>query len=333
MDQRQPPLVAVLGASGFIGSAVVRELAGRAVRLRTVARRRVVLPRAAVAEHEHLTADLTEAGAMASAVADADAVIYLVAHITGPSGWRAAEDDPEAVRVNLAPLRSLTDALRDAPRHGPPPVVVFAGTTMQAGLAATTRIDGSEPDRPETPYPRQKLAAERLLKQADADGVLHGISLRLPTVYGHVPGSAAGDLGVVSVMVRRALSGQGLTMWNDGAVRRDLVHVEDVARAFVGSLDHATGLRGRHWVVGSGLSVSLRELFGGISTAVAAHTGGEAVPVDSVPPPQYAERGDFHSVEVDASKFRRITGWRPRVALTEGLTRTVASLNGQRAAG
>ncbi|RCV52884.1 NAD-dependent epimerase/dehydratase family protein [Marinitenerispora sediminis] len=319
------PLVAVLGASGFVGSAVTRELARRPIRLRTVARRPVgPLPAGAAAEHEPLVADLTGPGALAAAVAGADAVIHLVAHISGQASWRVADGDAAAERVNAGLARDLVAAVRAERPQGPPPTVLFAGTTMQAGVPAAERIDGTERDAPTTAYPRHKLAAERALMDATAQGVLRAVSLRLPTVFGHVPGAA--DRGVVSAMIRRALAGEPLTMWHDGSVRRDLLHVEDAARAFAAALDHAEPLAGRHWLVGTGSGTRLRDVFREVSGAVAELTGRPAVPLVSVPPPPHADANDFHGVVVDSSMFRGITGWRPRVPLRDGLLRAAAAI-------
>ncbi|NEB81460.1 NAD-dependent epimerase/dehydratase family protein, partial [Streptomyces sp. SID14478] len=68
------PLVVVLGASGYIGSAVLRELSRRPVRLRAVARGPFAPPVGGPAATEVVRADLTEEGAVAEAVRDADAV-------------------------------------------------------------------------------------------------------------------------------------------------------------------------------------------------------------------------------------------------------------------
>ncbi|MFF5364777.1 NAD-dependent epimerase/dehydratase family protein [Streptomyces scabiei] len=325
------PLIAVLGASGFIGSAISAELAGRPVRLRTVARRPLPVPHGAVADVEPFQADLTRPGALADSVTGSDVVIYLVAHIAGPGGWRASEDDAHAAGVNLGLVRDLVAALRDGRRSGPPPTVLFAGTVMQVGVPPNGRIDGTEPDAPGTAYPRQKLAAERLLREATEEGVLRAVSLRLPTVYGHVRGAPEGgrDKGVVAMMIRRALRCEGLTMWGEGTVRRDLLHVDDVAAAFTAALDavgRGDDLTGRHWVLGTGRGEPLRDLFGRIAVAVAERTGRPPAPVTRVVPPEYAEPIDFCDIEVDARAFRSATGWRPRVGLEDGLRRTAAAL-------
>lgn len=315
------PLIAVLGASGFVGSAVTAALAGRPVRLRTVARRPAEVPAGAVAEIEPHIADLTVPGAVSAAVADADAVIHLVLHA---AGWRGADHDPTSERTNVGVVRELVHALWGDRR--PAPAVVFAGSTSQVGLPPRVPIDGTEADHPVTAYDRQKQSAEQLLRAATADGSLRGISLRLPTIFGPGPVQAAQDRGVVAVMARRALAGEPITMWADGATERDLLYVDDVAEAFAAALSRADELAGRHWLLGTGHGVRLRDLFHTIAEIVAEHTGRPAVPVVPVPSPPGATPMDRHSMVVDSSAFRSATGWRPRVPLREALSRTVAAL-------
>ncbi|MFB7895350.1 NAD-dependent epimerase/dehydratase family protein [Streptomyces xiamenensis] len=316
------PLVTVLGASGYLGSVLTARLAAQPVRLRAVARRPTPVPRHAAAIEVH-TADLTAPGALAPAVADADIVLHLGKH---SGGWRDAERDPDSERINVGVMRDLVTVLRARRPAGPPPVVVFAATTSQIGLPPDHPMDGSEPDRPETAYDRQKLAAEQLLKTATTEGVLRGISLRLPTVFGRSPLSPVPDQGVVSTMVRRALAGQPLTMWHDGTVKRDLVYVEDAADAFTAAMRHPTGLAGRHWLVGTGRHDTLGEVFRTVADAVAARTGRPPVPVTSVQPPQDAPVIDFLSTTVNPAPFRTASGWSARTGLRDAVDRTVAAL-------
>ncbi|GAB4588345.1 NAD-dependent epimerase/dehydratase family protein [Nocardia sp. IFM 10818] len=318
-----PDRVVILGASGFVGSAVLRELAAHRLSIRAVSRKPVPVPARAVAEIEVLPLDLTEPGAMRTAIAEADVVVHAVAHIAGASSWRVDRGDAEAERVNVGLVRDLIEAAAARPAADRLLRVVFAATTTQVGRADREILDGSEPDRPTGGYDRQKLEAERLLLAATDDGVLAATSLRLPTVFGHAPHAPDMVRGVVAVMARRALSEQPLTMWHDGSVRRDLVHVDDVARALVAACRHIGELCGRAWLIGSGIGMPLGEVFRRTADLAAEYTG-VTVPVVSVPPPDYAEPGDFRSVTVDSSAFREITGWSPAVRLDEALRSTVA---------
>ncbi|MCT2589591.1 NAD-dependent epimerase/dehydratase [Streptomyces sp. N2-109] len=327
------PVVTVLGASGFIGSAVTAALSQRPVHLRAVARRPAQVPANGLADVEIRTADLTDPHALAEAVAGSDAVIHLLLY-TG--GWRAAAEDPSSEHVNVGVMRNLIgilEASREKGATGPPPLVVYGGAASQIGVPPDRPIDGTEPDEPGTVYDQQKLAAEQALMAATAAGTVRGVSLRLPTVFGHVAGTDTFDRGVVSTMIRKALAGEDLTMWHDGTVKRDLVHVDDVARAFLAALDHPEPLNGRHWLLGSGLGEELGAVFGTIADAVARHTGKNPVPVVSVTPPDHAPATDFRSVTIDSSRFRSVTGWAPEVPLRTAVERTIAALDARHTEG
>ncbi|WP_246107758.1 NAD-dependent epimerase/dehydratase family protein [Saccharothrix saharensis] len=298
--------VAVLGGSGFVGSAVSARLAAKGARVRVVARN----PGVPSFPSEVVAADLTEPGAVAAAVAGADVVLPLVL-FTGGGSWRVADGGADdAARVNVGIVAEAVAEARGT--------VVFAGSTSQVGPGAPERIDGTETDRPDSEYDQQKCAAERLVRDAG------GCSLRLPTVFG--PSTGSPDRGVVTAMARRALAGEPLTVWSAGDMERDLVFVEDVAEAFAAAVAHADRLAGRAWLVGSGAGVAVRALFELIAATVADHTGRPAVPVRSVSPPPHATASDFRSLVADPAALTLATGWRPRVPLADAVSRTVAHL-------
>jgi nucleoside-diphosphate-sugar epimerase len=312
------PLVVVLGASGYVGSAVLGALSTMPVRIRAVARSRLRQPALGTTPIELCRADLTEPAALAAAVAGADVLIQLVMH---SASWRSAGVDSYGVNVGV--LSDLLALLTLRPPSATPPVLLWAGSTSQVGPGAAMPLDGTELDQPESTYDRHKLEAEHMLLQAAAAGVVQGVALRLPTVYGRSRAGRAADRGVVATMIERALAGKPLTVWNGGEVQRDLVHVDDVAAAFIAAMPRAADLTGRHWLIGSGRPTSLVDLFGRIAQLTAAHTGAPAVPVTSVAAPADAAATDLLSVVIDAGPFRRVTRWTPQVSLEEGLATAI----------
>jgi nucleoside-diphosphate-sugar epimerase len=157
---------------------------------------------------------------------------------------------------------------------------------------------------------------------------VRGVSVRLPTVFGHSPVTGRLDSGVVSAMVRRAVDGDALTMWHDGTVERDLLHVQDAAAALLAALDNADALAGGHWLAGTGVGTPLGDAFRAIADIVARRTGTAPVPVVSVAPPRSLSATDVASAVVDPAPFRARTGWAARVSLSDGLERTVAAVLG-----
>ncbi|WP_030621860.1 NAD-dependent epimerase/dehydratase family protein [Streptomyces sclerotialus] len=320
------PLITVLGASGLLGTAVSRELARRPVRLRLVGRRPVAVPPRPAAVVEERRTDLTEPGAVADAVAGSDVVIHLVAHISGSGTWRVADGDTLAERVNLGLVHDVIEAVR-ARRPARPPALLFSGSLSQsarvpAGLAAR----GVRADDLLTAYDRHKLAAEQAIADATAEGLVRGSTLRLSTLYSLGTDPTGLDRGVVASMMRRAVEGQPLTVWHGGTAKRDLLGIDDAARAFTAALDALDGVVGRAWEIGTGEQTSVAELFTAIAEAVSRRTGRPPVPVVDTAPAAYAMPTDQIDFVLRSPQFRTVTGWSPRVPLHEGLDRLAAAV-------
>jgi nucleoside-diphosphate-sugar epimerase len=319
----QFPLVAVLGSTGCIGSMLTATLAARPVRLRAVSRRPMPLPAGARATVEVRSGDLTDPEELRSAVDGADAVFPLVV----PAGGSDAGglDCGGMAGPHAAMMSGILDVLRARRGRGRPPAVIYAGSVTQVGVPPRTGLDGTEPDRPSTAFERDKHAAERELLQASAAGAVRGVSIRLPTVFGHDPATGRFDNGVLTTMLRRAIAGEALTMWHDGSVQRDLLHVRDAAAALLAALDHVSELAGRHWLAGTGVGTPLGEAFRVLAQIVARRTGTQPVPVVSAPPPRPLSAAEVTSAVVNPSRFGDRTGWVARVPWQEGLEWTAAA--------
>ena len=154
----------------------------------------------------------------------------VVLHLSSRTDLRAAEADPvEDERINVAPVRAL---IRAAKRLSAAPKVVFASTVTIVGAQPANPVDETAPDRPCSVYDRHKLAAETLLREATAAGLLRVASLRLPNVYGYGQSSVNANRGILNAMMRRAANGEPLTIYSDGSYVRDFTHLSDVVEAF-----------------------------------------------------------------------------------------------------
>ena len=99
----------------------------------------------------------------------------------------------------------------------------------------------------------------------------------------------------------------------DGAQRRDFVHVTDVAAANLAAIEWtatATGGSARAFNVASGEVHTIGELADAIATAVGGPrpvvTGGYRL-------------GDVRHITATAQRLRDELGWRPRVGFAEGM--------------
>ena len=288
----------VLGGTGYVGSAVAAAFAGNTRSGQVVAVGRRARP--AGGPVRSVSRDLSVPGTAADLVTGAGVVVHLVAPSDPTTSWRSGGDGAE-----LRLLTEVLDAARGTAPDAAPPVVLVASTIPPSGASADERSD----------HERRKQALEDILLSAAQDGQVRTAALRLSTVYGWGAGGAG--RGLVASLARRALRGEPLTVWRGAEVQRNLIHVDDVATAFVRAAAQAES-GGAVWSVGGVDQLTVGEIAHLVADHAAAVTG-RLVPVESVPPPSWAVPADFRDVLVDPVPFGRATGWRPAVPLDRGV--------------
>jgi UDP-glucose 4-epimerase len=282
---RRTGRIAVVGAGGFLGSALAA--AGGAAGLRVSAYTRSV-------------PCLTPGGTPATGLAAAGTVFWLASGITPAS----AERRPDLVRADLQAFRGLLSAVRRLPV--PPRVVLLSSGGTVYDPAAAPPYAEDAPTGPRTAYGRAKLALETALARA---GLPDTAVLRVANVYG--PGQpAVSGQGVVGHWLRAARAGLPLTVYGDPDTTRDYVYVADVAEALLAV--HLAAAPAPVLNVGSGVPTSLRTLAALVRDAV----GDPAPPCEVLP----ARGFDLAHTWLDVSLAATDLGWRARTPLPVGLS-------------
>lgn len=337
--------VLVTGGAGFIGCHVVQALLDRgyAVRVLDSLIEQVHsrdAPRNPVLGHvEFIRADVRDLARVADALDGVDSVIHLAAEVGVGQSMYAID---RYVAVNDLGTGVLFQALIDRPVER---VVVASSMSVYGeGLYRTasgalveevTRPahreagGGWDPVGPDgaalvplpTPegkrtnlasvYAITKYVQERLtLTVAPAYG-MQGVALRLFNVYG--PGQALSNpyTGVLAIFASRLHNRERPVVFEDGEQRRDFIHVDDVARAFLLALEHPAAA-GRVFNIGSGRDVSINE----VGQAMA-----DAMGVPELVPELMgkARVGDIRHCFADISLARDVLGFRPRRGFDDSL--------------
>jgi CDP-paratose 2-epimerase len=122
------------------------------------------------------------------------------------------------------------------------------------------------------------------------------------------------DQGWVAHFLIRTLKRQPITIFGDGKQVRDLLYVDDAVDAYLQARSRMGALAGQAFNLGGGRdnTASLLELL-----ARFADLGIAPMPV------HFADwrPGDQRYYVSDTSKFERLTGWRARTGVAEGLRR------------
>ena len=117
---------------------------------------------------------------------------------------------------------------------------------------------------------------------------------------------------LIPIFIKKALSGQPLTVSGKGEQFRNFVYVRDMAEAHVLAMKD-TAANQTYNLEGS-RKVTVLEVAEGIRKCL-----GETVNIEFVP----QRPGDFGGKEVSAEKARRELGWHPQVGFEDGLRTTV----------
>ncbi|MBW3583594.1 MAG: NAD-dependent epimerase/dehydratase family protein [Euryarchaeota archaeon] len=261
-----------------------------------------------------------------------------------PATWRGALDQGVDTVIHLAAQTSVKTAAADPVRdwhnsvapfltllatcaeHETSPTILLAGTATEVGMTPPTAVDETVREDPVTIYDLHKLTNERYLRHYTRQGTVRGATLRLANVYGPGPTSSTADRGILGMMVRRALAGEDLTVYGDGAFLRDYVYIDDVVRAFAALAATPDAVQGGDpYLVATGTGTSLKDAFGMVVAAVEAETGRRAV-VSHVEPPAALDAIDTRDFVADPGRLIARTKWEPKVTLGEGIARTVRAI-------
>ena len=279
--------VLVTGASGFVGSAVLRSLGEQGLRLRALVR--ATSPRTNLdgLDCEIVEGDMRDRASMAAALRDVRYLFHVAAD------YRLWARNPEdIVTANLAGADAVMHAALDASVER----IVYTSSvaTLRAGDASTSVDETSPLDEGEGvgAYKRSKVVAERLVERLVADRGLPAVIVNPSTPIGprDVKPTPTGRIVV------EAASGRIPAFVDTGL---NLVHVDDVARGHLLALEK--GVIGERYILG-GQNVSLRDLLADI----AALTGRK-------PPTINLPRAPLYPLAWAAEAVGQITGKEPFV--------------------
>jgi nucleoside-diphosphate-sugar epimerase len=304
----------VTGASGFIGSALLREFRRRGLPA-------LGASRLAEQESEWAIGEIDGVTEWRSALDGVQCVVHTAgrAHVL-----RDAEADPLGAfrRVNVeGTWRLATQAAETGVRR-----LVFISSIGVNGISTNGRGPFTSRDVPAPiePYGQSKLEAELVLQEIAASTELEVVIVRPPLVYG--PGVRANFLRLVKLVQR----GWPLPL---GGVdnRRSLVALDNLVDMLICCTAHPAAA-GETFLVSDNDDLSTPDLLGRVGAAL-------GMPVRLVPMPRWlllqgarliGRRGEAErllgSLQVDIRHTRELLGWEPPISVDEGIRRAVGPL-------
>ena len=288
----------VTGGAGFIGSHLVDALLARGDAVVVIddlstGRRSFVDPGATLIDHDVREPFET----------DAQLVFHLAAQADVGTSMERPSFDAE---VNVVGTVNALEAARAAGAH-----LVFSSTggAIYGSVDEPAREDS--PLRPVSAYGLAKLSAEAYLDGWNRIFATRHVALRFANAYGPRQ-SASLEGGVVAIFLERLAAGEPTTIFGDGTIARDFVHVDDIVRALL----LAAGNNGGVFNVGTGVETTIAELH---------RLCERAVGVDA--PPTYGppRAGDAQRSVLDPTRATAELGFTASVRLAEGIAATATA--------
>jgi hopanoid-associated sugar epimerase len=268
--------VLVTGATGFVGSAVLRALVGRGERVRVLARPSSPRRNLGGVACEVVEGDMTDAASMVRAMAGVRQLYHVAADYRL---W--ARDPGELRRANLAGAKAVMEAAMAA---GVERIVYTSSVAALRAGGAATIVDESAPlaeAEAVGAYKQSKVAAERLVEAMVSEQGLPAVIVSPSTPIGprDIKPTPTGR------MVLEAAQGKIPAFVNTGL---NLVHVDDVAAGHLMAMQR--GRIGERYILG-GQDLTLREMLAKIAALAGRKAPTLALPRVPLYPLAYAAEG------------------------------------------
>jgi UDP-glucose 4-epimerase len=216
--------------------------------------------------------------------------------------------------INAAAQLSILEACREV---NPGVTIVFASTRQIYGRPDYLPVDELHPIRPVDVNGINKVAGESYHLLYDQVYGISASALRLTNTYG--PGMRVKDARqtFLGIWIKQVITGEPIKVFGDGLQKRDFTYVDDCVDALLAAAA-SEAANGHVYNLGSSEVISLRDL---AELLVDIAGQGSFELVDFPPDRKQIDIGDYYG---STAKIEADLGWRPRIALREGLERTLA---------
>lgn len=298
----------ITGGCGFIGGHLADALVARGDGVRILDDLSSGKTENTPSSAQLVLGDVTVPATVDAAMDGVDGCFHLAAIA---SVVRCNENWIEAHRVNIGGLVNVLSAAR---RRATP--VVYASSAAVYGANPALPLAESARTDPLSPYAADKLSCELQAKVAASLFGVPSVGLRFFNVYGPRQDRASPYAGVITMFVERLLRGLPVVIHGDGKQSRDFIHVADVVRALLATMQIAD-LSASVFNVCTGRATSLLDLLAVLKVVTGNHLdlAWEA-----------ARSGDIKASLGDPSLLRQRTGVTSNVALETGLADLVSEL-------
>lgn len=234
-------------------------------------------------------------------------------HLAGSTdNYAIMEGKPfKDLEMNCVTTISLLEAIRN---YNPKTRLILASTFFVNGRVEKLPVNVDTPCRPLGLYGATRLAAEHFCHIYNNILDLDVVIARFTNVFGEREQGDNKKKAGFNYMIKQAVEGNEIQLYDKGDFYRDYIYVTDVASACLVIAEK--GKTDTTYYVGRGEFVKFKKLV----EIIVKETG---VSYRSVTPPDFHKRVGIKNFVCDNTELKKL-GWKPKVSLEEGIKRTIA---------
>jgi len=199
--------------------------------------------------------------------------------------------------------------------------IIFSSSVGVIGKAEKIPADESQRENPPSIYEIHKLTCERYMVLYNKLYNLPTTVLRFANVFGERQKMSVSNRGILNQMMRKAFLSETITIYGEGNFIRDYSYVQNYLDACIcAALSENT--KGEIYMIGSGLGLTFKDMVAILNKNVKELTGKSAE-IKHVPFPETEKKIDRGDFIANCSKFKKATGWQPKISFEEGIKKTI----------
>jgi len=257
-------------------------------------------------EIEVISGDIRDYDSVQNAVSGCNTVFHLAALIGIPYSYIS----PLAyIKTNIEGTYNVLEAARNKGIK-----VIHTSTSEIYGTAQYVPIDEAHPINPQSPYAATKSSADTLAISYYRSFELPVVIVRPFNTYGPRQSARA----IIPTVISQLLEGKNRISVGNLSPTRDMTYVSDTVEGFIAAgFNEVTS--GEILNLGTGEEISIGELINRISFIMKTD-----VEIENSPERMRPVKSEVERLLSNPSKMHSLTGWKARVSIDDGLSRTIS---------
>ncbi|MEM7396907.1 MAG: NAD-dependent epimerase/dehydratase family protein [Verrucomicrobiota bacterium] len=307
--------ILIIGGAGFVGANLVRRCLKEDGVEVTVLDALTPLSNATLRNLEPVMdrisfvhGDMGDEAILRARVGEASLIFNCAAQASHPLSLKHPMLDME---TNVVGNLKLLEAIRQV---NPEAVVVYPSSSTAVGKARGVVVDEDHPERPLELYSAHKGLVEKYYGIYHHVHGLKTVCIRFANLFGAY-GNGHPQFGFMNYFIARAWAGETLTVFGDGAQKRNVMYIDDAVDLMLRAT-REPDLFGALYIASGDEHVSVLEI---AETMVEVFERGRVERVDW---PEEWERIEVDSVTISSARLREKIGWKPSFTFRTGLEET-----------